>query len=222
MKKPLLLNYCGSSFCRIHTGHLLFIVIINLLLASGSLFAQNRVKSHGSLGLRVSSTISANRFGAIYAPSVFYKSKRNLFAAGIMVQKQDPHFCGFQGNYEYTILDGNSGDCYLRWLELFAFATAGYYNQAQLGHTVCEEERTENPDFKENLDDKKFKALEAYAGFGLRVTFLKNFKWFSCIGIGGYDVLNAPQGMYYNTHAVGMLMRTGISYQFSKINKTHF
>lgn len=179
-------------------------------------------KPERHFGVSAGSGLSANRFGTVYSPSVFYMSGRHLYSAGLTLQKGRTDVTGVRGNYEFTLLDGNTDEVNISWLELFVFANASYYSNASFGKSLCEEELAGNPELRTDLHQLRLKAIDSYTGFGLRVDFLKNFKWFGCIGIGAYNVLNAPADLYYSSHGAGLLYRTGISWQFAAAHKTSF
>lgn len=197
------------------------ILLFTLLFSDTGLYAQGR--SNAYLGIRGSASVSANRFGTIFCPSLFYRSGSSTIALGVTIQKHRLNASGIQLNYEYTLLDpSRDGNCYIDWLELYAFANLTYYNHAFLGRSVCEEEQLTNPELRVDLSALKLKALDAYTGFGLRIALGKNFKWFNGVGIGGYSVFNSPEGLFYNNKGLGLLVRTGISYQFRKQGKSNF
>jgi hypothetical protein len=139
------------------------------------------------------------------------------------LQRNRTNISGISLNYEFTLLDPNlQNDCYLDWIELYSFAYLGYHEKAFLGKGVCDEENSSNKELTIDPSRMKLKAIDAYAGFGIRILLNKNLKWFNGIGIGGYQVLNSTKGLYYNANGIGLLIRTGISYQFAERNNANF
>jgi hypothetical protein len=197
------------------------IFLLGILLISNPISAQSRTKGH--IGFRASATLSANRFGIIYTPGLLFRHNRSLLAFDAAIQRNNSNISGIQLNYEYTLVDPyEQRDCYLDWLELYFFINAGYHNNAMLGKALSEEEYASNPELQTDLSTLRLKAADAYAGFGVRILINRNLKWFNSIGIGGYEVLNMPKGLYYNDKALGLMIRTGISYQFKRKYKTNF
>jgi hypothetical protein len=198
-----------------------FITVLIILFNTSAAFSQNKL--NGNFGLRCSGNISANRFGPIISPSLFYKTKRSNYTFGLMLQGKHHKMDGIQTNYEFTLVDSETdNDCNVQWLGLYAFLNIGYHNKAFLNQTACEEENCSNRELTFEPAKIEMKAIEAYAGFGLRVTLFKNLKWFNAIGIGGYNVFNPTKELYYNNRSIGLLLRTGIAYQFSKTMKGNF
>jgi hypothetical protein len=196
----------------------LFTLLIIFFIQSAS-----AANFNGSFGVRLSSTISANRFGPSLSPSLLYQSNRSMFTLGVMLQNKRYKIDGLQINYEFTLLDSETDqNCNLSWLGLYAFCNFGYHNKAFLNSTACEEEYCSNKELSIDPAKIEMKALEAYGGFGLRISLLKRFKWFNSIGIGGYNVITPVNGLYYNTRNLGLLLRTGFTYQLSKGMKTNF
>lgn len=192
-----------------------------ILLSCGSASAQNKFKNN--FGIRGSSTISANRFGIIYCPSVSYRSGNSLISLGFTIQKNKSAPSGYQVNYEYTLLDpAKALDCNIDWFELYTFMNMSYQNRAFLGKTACEEECFSNPEITKGLSELELKSMDCYAGFGARIILFNNLKWFNGIGVGGYRVFNISDKLYYNNKGLGLLLRTGISYQFSNRDKEKF
>jgi hypothetical protein len=197
------------------------LIVFSLLIASTNTFAQNTLK--GNLGIRGTASISANRFGTLYCPSLFYKSERSLLSFGINFQERNSYATGLQLNYEYTLVDPSKDlDCNLEWLELYAFLNFNYHYNAFLGKSVCEEERYCNKELTVDPGKIKLKAIDNYIGFGIRIMLTQNIKWFNGVGIGAFNVFNSPDELFYNNKGLGLLMRTGISYQFGRKTQSKF
>ncbi|MDF2436018.1 MAG: hypothetical protein K0Q95_394 [Bacteroidota bacterium] len=206
---------------QIRTTKLSLLLCLTALLLTFSSKAQLKIK--GNLGLRVGGTLSANRCGTILAPSVFYSSGRSTILAGITMQRAKKHISGFQLGYEHTLLDPDKNtDCNLDWLELYAWLNGSFHRSIYLSKSMCEEERMGNRELKIEVEKLTFKTVEAYGGFGVRIDLLKNFKWFNAIGIGAYKVFNPHPALYYNKSGVGLMMRTGLSYNICKPKKTKY
>jgi hypothetical protein len=196
------------------------VLALIILFISHPLYSQNH---SASVGIRGSSSLSANRFGTVYSPSVFYSRGNTTVSLGLTIQKQRLNTSGVQFNYEYTLLDPQrAGNCYIEWLELYSFLSVAYHDKALLGRNACEEERYANRELKSDPSLLKFKAMDLYCGFGLRVVLTKNIRWFNGIGIGGYGVFNSPEELIYNNKGLGILLRTGISYKFIKPTKMKY
>lgn len=200
---------------------LLSLIVLSLLIASNYTFAQNTLK--GSFGIRGTASISANRFGTLYCPSLYYRSERNLLSFGVIFQERNSYATGLQLNYEYTLVDPSKDlDCNLEWLELYAFLNFNYHYNAFLGKSVCDEERYSNKELTIDPAKIKLEAIDNYVGFGLRIMLTQNIKWFNGVGIGAFNVFNVPDELFYNNRGLGLLLRSGISYQFGKKTKSNF
>lgn len=183
-------------------------------------FAQ---KKKNYFGISCSSNIAANRFGTFFCPSVQYQSGKNTFSIGINIQKERLNTAGFQFDYEYTLLDPCIDfNCNLDWLELYSFINLGYHDKAFLGKTLCEEELYSNHELTTDPSVLKLNEIHGYAGFGLRIILFKKLKWFNGIAIGGYKVFNAPVELFYNNKGMGLLYKTGLSYNFGRSQRGNF
>ncbi|MCW3104962.1 MAG: hypothetical protein JWO09_3402 [Bacteroidetes bacterium] len=200
------------------SSFLIIPLLLFFLLGSG-LQARNRPLAY--VGIRGAASVSANGFGTILCPSLFYKRGNSTIAFGVAFQKHSFSSSGFQLNYEYTLLDRNAG-CYIDWLELYSFANLTYYHRATLGKAVCEEEQRSNSELSVDLSQVRLKSLDAYAGFGVRIVLGKNLKWFNGVALGGYSVFNSPEGLFYNSKGLGLLVRTGLSWQFGRQGRSDF
>ncbi|HEX8516374.1 MAG TPA: hypothetical protein VF868_09265 [Bacteroidia bacterium] len=195
------------------------ITFLSLLLTS----VQAQTKTPGEVGIRGSASISANGFGTILSPAVFYKKGKSNFVFSLTMQKKMDNVSGVMGTYEYTLVDPQSmRDCYIDWLELYAFVNGGYHKSVYLGESASEQEGTSNAEFKADLSTVQLRAIEGYVGIGLRINLVKNLKWFNNTGFGAYQVMNAPAGLFYNSKAVGLSVTTGLSYQFGLGNKPRY
>jgi hypothetical protein len=200
------------------------VFILSICLALFLSFnAQAQTNLKGNFGFRVSNTISANRCGSIWASSLSYTVGRKTLYGGVMMQKNKLHLTGMQLGFEYTLLDPNlNQDCNLDWLELYAWINSGYHDNVYVNKYVCEEERRGNPELKLDIENHSFKTVETYGGFGVRINILKNLKWMNSIGIGGYRVLNPENELYYNHQGIGLMLRTGLTFQFVQATKASY
>jgi hypothetical protein len=207
-----------SAFSKILT----FIAIVIFWISGHS--AISRTVTPGYFGIRGSAAIAASRFGTIYSPAFTYRSGRNTMSFGATLQRKDKFtLSGFQLTYEFTLLDPLlHTDCNLEWFELYSFLHLGYHNRVFLGKQVCDEENFCNKELKADPAQLKLKAIEGYAGFGFRVKLYKNLKWFNVIGIGGYDVLGSTEGLFYSNCSAGLMVKTGLSYQFEKRQRANY
>ena len=167
----------------------------------------------GNIGLAVSSMFNADGYGVQYLPSVYYKKNRNTYFIAPLIQKQKANVSGVQLNYEYTLVA--PGEAYAKGLELFCFAAGLYQNNALLGKQALHNESLANCEYK-GAFQLHFKSVEAYAGFGLRIKLFKNVKWVNSLGVGGYASFNFPQHLNYESHNLGLYLKTGISIDFKK------
>jgi hypothetical protein len=197
------------------------ILCLSALLLTNGLKAQFKVK--GNAGIRGSGTLSANRCGTILSPSLFFISGKSTVLAGVTMQRDRRHVSGFQLGYEYTLLDPDvNPDCNLSWLELFGWINGSFHRNIYLSKSMCEEQRRGNPELSVNVEELTFETVEAYGGFGVRIDLLRNLKWFNAIGIGAYNVFNPHPDLYYNKNGVGLMLRSGLSYQFCKQQRTKY
>jgi len=148
----------------------------------------------------------------------YLQQGRTACFAGPVIQNRGSHISGIQVNYNYALTGPEiSGDSAYT-PELYIFLSAAYNFTAFMGKRTLWEESMSNPEInKDEVSECRFKSAEAFAGFGLRIKFLKRFKWDSSIGIGGYRSFNFPVNytLYYNKQNMGLLLRTGLLFSFN-------
>jgi hypothetical protein len=212
-----------NTFTASFTSKILTLFVLIAFCVSGHR-ALGKDVPEGYLGIRASTAIAASRFGTIYSPAMTYRSGRNTMSLGATFQKKDKFsLSGFQLTYEYTLLDPLlQNDCNLDWFELYSFIHLGYHDRVFLGKQVCDEENICNKELKTDPAQLKLKAIEGYVGFGFRIKLYKNLKWFNVIGLGGYDVLNSTEGLFYTNRSAGIMVKTGLSYQFDKHQRASY
>ncbi|HXB40324.1 MAG TPA: hypothetical protein VNZ49_07255 [Bacteroidia bacterium] len=202
----------GKSFATA----LLFLAFNNIAVAQKQSTPKNL-----NIGIGVMSQICANGYGSIYNPFLYLKNGRRSFYAGPVIQKRRANLSGFQFNFTYSLTgrDVAYGEGFNPNIELYTFITAGYNNNALLGKRTLWEENCVDPAARENnVCEIKFKSAELYAGVGLKIQFLKKFKWINSMGVGGYTSFGFPNHLqlYYNASNIGLILKTGISYDFVK------
>ena len=87
-----------------------------------------------------------------------------------------------------------------------------------MGNATERSEQMANPLFIENgIAQNRFNSVEAFAGFGMNIRFLKKFKWTNSIGVGGCTSFNFPTHLYYyKGQTMGVALRTGITMNINK------
>ena len=168
--------------------------------------------------IAVTSSITASGQGVYFTPFFIVHSKIGFFALGPTIQKEKMNFSGFQLNYELNLLGKNSADSnYFKRLELYTFFNASYQYNAMLSQSS---QKNELLAIQTNPNPTLLRVYENYAGVGLRIELFSNFKWFNCVGFGGYKIIDAPKNLIHDKKGMGLFLRTGISYEFDKNNRT--
>lgn len=174
-------------------------------------------ESKETYAIAVTSSLTGSGQGMYYAPFLVFHAKIGFFALGPTIQKEKMNFSGFQLNYELNLLGKNTIDSnYFRRMELFGFFNGSYQFNAMLSEAS---QRNELPAFQMNPNPTLLRVFEGYGGIGMRVELFSNFKWFNCIGFGGYKLLDAPETLIHDKQGMGLFLRTGISYEFDKENR---
>jgi len=181
-----------------------------------------------NFGIGTTSTITSSGHGTFYSLRVQYTSKRTTLSFGPVVQKRNMNLSGFQAGFEYTLFAdgitedmGNDFENYSnleRKVELFAFASSIYNNSAYLSKSEIRMECSNSEEKTKSFEDLKLKTFENYTGVGLRIKFTDQLKWTNSIGVGGYVTLSSTNEMTRERQAIGLLLRTGLTYQFGKSN----
>jgi len=231
MKTPITCNTCFTAKSKNKIIATLIgktgLFVLALCLFTGPAFSQNKAGSDKlHTGIGVFSQVSANGYGTQYAPQVFLKKGRRTCYAGPLIQKRKTNLSGIELNFTYSLTGAEVAqriqDGYNPNLELFVFIAAAYSNNAALGkHTLREENYTPAEGAQKDLSNTRFRSAELYAGAGLNIRFLKNFKWMNCIGVGGYTSFGFPGEMdlYYDASSLGLILKTGISFDINSFKE---
>jgi hypothetical protein len=195
--------------------HILFKIFLSTAISlsiNNKAISQNK---NSKFGVSISNSLSGDGFGAIYSPSSYFKNKNYQIGFGLNIQKHNLHVSGAQINFDYALyneskgsLSGNSaGD-----LELFSFSIIRYNSNAFLSAAQISRERKINPESNLPLDKLKFSAVEAYAGFGLKLSLAKRIKWGNSIGIGGWKTLTGKNSLYRDYNSLSLILNTSLSF----------
>lgn len=195
-----------------------FIATVFLLLPF-CIYSQNSPNIYRKtyIGTSFYGQVSANGYGSSYSLMPFIKTGRRSLFAGPVIGKRKFQLSGFQANYTYS-LTGPDAPGYIEGMpELFVFVNGAYHFNARLGKRTLQEEDCANP-FSKELDaaSMRFRSIEVYGGVGLRIRFANHFKWVNAVGLGGYHTFDFPekQGLFYSQRNAGLVLRTGIMYEF--------
>lgn len=188
------------------------LIVCTLLLSKAGLAQLD--KEH-AFGISASSMVTCSGFGTIYSPGVFYSSGKHLVEAAPLFQKRDAHLSGARLNYEYTVFDGArvaNNEYGNENLELFFFGGVNYHcsailSKAQIRREEMVARHKESAIVFENL---KYKALESYAGFGLKRKLSKKIKWSNLIGFGGWQTLKGEKNIDREYAGPGIILKTSL------------
>lgn len=211
------------------------LLVLFLLLSAGEAKAQSPIK--GKIGVSISSTVTGSGHGTNYSPQIHYNFKNNSISVGPNIQKRKSNLSGVQFNYERTVCsrrddtefedeeafdslfisesfedDFYSNQPYNKRVELFVTANTIYHHAGNLNQeTITGEPDSKNPTI--DLSTMKYKTLESYVGFGLRIRLNDNLKWNNSIAYGGYISSKGPC-VFRMQKDVSLLLRTSLCYTF--------
>lgn len=216
----ILILVFSPSFNFICTAQPLNTAIDSILINNTELWSSDSLETdeyNDTYAIAVTSSITGSGQGVYYAPFIILHSKIGFFALGPTIQKEKMNFSGFQLNYELNLLGKNTTDSnYFNALELYTFLNGSYQFNAMLSQTS---QKNELLSYQNNPNPTLLRVFEGYAGVGIRFELFSNFRWFNCIGFGGYKILDAPNDLIHDKKGMGLFLRTGISYEFDKNNR---
>ena len=201
------------------TGKMFLLAMSLLFISHKGLSQYRKYNDHTeNIGIAAMSSISANGYGGMYTPMLYYKKDRRTYFVGPVLQNQRLNLSGLQFNFAYTIAgqEARGNEAYNENLELFCFLTSSYYFNAYMGKRTLWEEKRTNSGYEGDLCKLTFKSVEVYGGVGLKLKIFKNCKWINSVGLGGYTSIDFPGHLYYNASNMGLILKTGISYDFAK------
>jgi hypothetical protein len=227
LRKSIFISVIGIMFFLISPTFNLILIAQPLDTSKDSISINNkelisadsleREDYNDTYAIAVTSSITASGQGVYYAPFIILHSKIGFFALGPTIQKEKMNFSGFQLNYELNLLGKNTTDSnYFNRLELYTFLNGSYQFNAMLSESS---QKNELLAIQNNPSPTLLRVFEGYAGIGIRFELFSNFRWFNCIGFGGYKILDAPSNLVHDKKGLGIFLRTGISYEFDKKNR---
>lgn len=188
------------------------LLLFLLLSTSNSSFAQSAAKI--KTGLSFLSQVSANGYGGASVPMLYVRNGQRALSAGPVINNRKWIVSGIQVNYTYSLTGPEIKGHEACEIELYTFIDAAYHFNGYLGkRTLWEENSINASSIENNIAGHRFKCIELFAGAGIRVPFLKRFKWAGAMGLGVYQSLDFPDKLqlYYESRNVGLIVRTGIS-----------
>ncbi len=168
--------------------------------------------SQNQFGIEAVSTITGSGHGTQYSPRIFYKHQKSTISIGSIIQKQKMHLSGWQAEYQYHLSGNNKGEASERY-ELFCFINS-IYNNGYLSSNEIKKEEMLSSDKSNSYINFKYKTVENYIGFGLKLKLINNLWWSNAVGFGGYYSFENNNNMYHEQQSVSLLLRTGLSFHF--------
>lgn len=189
-------------------------LVVVLVFISSQIFSQDRLIN---VGIGASSTVGGCGFGTMYNPSIHVSKGPMQIELAANIQKRKLNFTGAQLSLEYSIFDGcnNMLDEFAReGFQVFLFTSANYNHGAYLGKSQLKVEKRVASDSEINFDALRYNTVDMTAGFGVKLQFLKHFKWVNSIGFTGWQTLQGEKATYREYASFCLKLRTGITYDF--------
>ena len=199
-----------------------FLLIFSLISFCFLALLQGRAQDNkNSVGIAAGPVVSANGYGVRYSTMVFLKHNRSTLGVGAILGNYQAEVSGLQMWYDYALTgcstpnwkkDSKEYPCNKN-MELFTFISVAYNPKGYLCQKALMMEKESKDALACDVKSYVFKSAEAYAGFGLKVRFLKNFKWSNAVGLGGYYTFNHPGHIFYDKYAVGLFLKTELIFR---------
>lgn len=189
----------------------------SMLFTSAWVSAQQLTERTGcQAGLAVSACVAANGYGTQYVPAFYLRANRQTWFFGPVVQKQKLNLSGFQLNFDYRLAGGDPDDNCSERTILFCFATIAGHSNARMGKQTMGIERLANRSYEGDLYGLRFKSVEGYTGFGVKIKLNDQLQWTTALGVGGYTSFNFPEHLYYSSHNMTLLIKTGFAVDLNR------
>lgn len=189
-------------------------LLVAFVLISSQVFSQDRFIN---VGVGASSTVGGCGFGTIYNPSIHVSKGPLQIELAASIQKRKLNLTGAQLTFEYNIFDGcnNTFDKFAReGFQVFLFTSANYNQGAYLGKSQLKVEKRVASDSEVNFDALRYNTVDMTAGFGVKVQFLKNFKWVNSVGFNGWKTLQGEKATYREYASFCLKLKSGVTYDF--------
>lgn len=188
-----------------------------LLFTSARVSGQQLTERAGvQAGFAVTACVAANGYGTQYVPAFSLRSNRQTWFFGPVVQKQRLNLSGFQLNFDYRLAGGDPNENCSERTMLFCFATVAGHSNARMGKQTMGIERLANRGYEGDLSALRFRSVEGYTGFGVKIKLNDQLQWTTALGVGGYTSFHFPEHLYYSAHNMTLLIRTGFAVELSR------
>ncbi|MBL7884611.1 MAG: hypothetical protein JNL69_11115 [Bacteroidia bacterium] len=188
-------------------------MFVTLLLTALSFYSysQNKKATNYRITPGLGAFVSGNGHGAMYEGSLYLSNGKNVFSAGVLVQKRKTEFCGATFSYikplfskEYAHYGLPYQEFAERNVQLFLFSKGSYFHKSNLSYntqTLEEKAFYTETDIIPDFSTVRFSTVEVSAGFGLNVKLGSSLVWGNYIGFGTYYHLDYIQGMHHDRMA---------------------
>lgn len=184
----------------------IFITCLLISFCSIKSFGQNR-----SLSFEIASEKTGNGCGGNIAPSLSFSYHKSTFILGPNFQRKRMNFSGVQLNYRFSVVKS-----YNEKKEIFLTGNLTYHTSAYMSDSNVEIEKSSHKEEHFKYDELRFKVIEGYAGFGLKLNPTKNFSTAFSSGLGVYNTLdkNYDREMFREKTALVLQVRFTLIYNF--------
>ncbi|MCC6448690.1 MAG: hypothetical protein IT215_08400 [Chitinophagaceae bacterium] len=139
-------------------------------------------------------------------PSLAFTYNNSTFSVGPNFQREKMNFSGIQTDYRYAVAKN-----YNEKLELFFYANFTYHNSAYITRQNFDIEKSSQPEQNLDYNDFRFKVVEGYGGFGLKINPIKKLNVAMRTGLGVYDTLKKDYNKEMLRCKSGVVLQVQIS-----------
>ena len=184
----------------------ILIASLTILAASLESIGQNQ-----SLSFEIASEKTGNGCEGNIAPSLALTYKKSTFILGPNFQRKRMHFSGVQLNYRFSVVKS-----YNEKKEIFLTGNMTYHTSAYMSKSNVEIEESSHKEVDFNYSELRFKVIEGYAGFGVKLNPTKHFSTAFSAGLGAYNTLdkNYDKEMFREKAALVLQVRFTLMYNF--------
>lgn len=159
--------------------------------------------------------ITGSGLGGNVTPSIVVTKNNSSFGIGPNFQRKRMNYSGLQASYRYVVAANYTGK-----RELFLAGNLLYHSSARMSEAYIDIEKSSRIEDEIDYNALRFKVIESYVGFGLKINPTKKFSTCFGLGMGAFNTLNKDYDREMFREKAGMSLQLNVSLIYSFKNET--
>lgn len=199
-----------AIYLRLVRNIIIALLILEIILVAATF----SLASAQQLTLNIDRSISGCGFGTAYSPSIGLSGRSYTLLTGPSFQQQKMNFSGWKTEFRFMPFHGRNNKA-----TVYFYGNTTYHHAAYMSKSCISTEQMVSHNDNNINCHQQFRAIEAYAGFGVRFLHTNKLSTGINIGAGFYNTLDhnyLSHNLYREKQSGSLQLGISLTYKLGK------